>query len=94
MRPDSQRVLRAIAFGLVAVGLAYLCGFVLSSLQNPLALMAIFVAGVAAATFGPSRIAQAIRTHPRVMAPAALVLFLVAVLYLISPTYIGPGFQR
>ena len=94
MRPKSTRLLRAIGFGLVAVGLAYLGGFVLPSLQNPLALMAMFVAGVATAMLGRSRIAQGFRKHPQMIAPAVLVLLLAAVLSLISPTYIGPGFQR
>jgi hypothetical protein len=88
LRTAGSRALRSVAFGVVAVGLAYVAGFVLSGLQNPFALAAVFVLVGAALMYGPARIAQAGRLHPRLSLTAVAVAIALAVLFLSSPTYI------
>jgi hypothetical protein len=89
VQPLGSRALRSVAFGVVAVGLAYVAGFVLSGLQNPFALAAVFVLVGAALMYGPARIAQAGRLHPRLSLTAVVVVVPVVVIFLISPTYIA-----
>ena len=85
-----SRALRSMAFGLAAVAVAWVAGFVFSGLQNPLLVAAVFALVVTVAMVGLGRIAQWLRPHARLSFVAVAVVETVLVLYLVSPTYITP----
>ena len=85
-----SRALRSMAFGLAAVAVAWVAGFVFSGLQNPLLVAAVFALVVTVAMVGLGRIAQWLRPHARLSFVAVAVVATVLVLYLVSPTYITP----
>jgi hypothetical protein len=94
VEPLNSRALRPIAFGVVAVGLAYLAGFVMGTLQNPLVLAVVFVLVITGTLLGFRPIRDQVELHARlsviVLAVAVMVLPLV-VLWLVMPTYITAG---
>jgi hypothetical protein len=77
----------SVAFGVIALAVAWVAGFVFIGLQGATALAAIFVLVVVATLFGPWRIARAVRSHPLLILAVAVAMPLV-VLFLSSPTYI------
>ena len=89
MQPLGSRALRSIAFGVVAVGLAYVAGFVVAGLQDAAALAVLFVLVVVAVMFGPGRIAHAVRLHPLLSLVAFAVVTPIVLLFLSSPTYVA-----
>jgi hypothetical protein len=85
------RALRSIAVGVVAVGLAYVAGFVVPTLQNPLALAVVFVLVVTGTMPRPRRIVEWVRLHARLSVVVVAVVATILVLFLVSPTYITPA---
>ena len=83
-----------MGFGVLAVGLTAVAGFVIPSLQNPFVLVVLFALVVTALMLGRSRMTDWLQLHARLV--VVVVAFVVvgvlplAVLYLVQPTYIGP----
>jgi len=77
------------------VVLAYVAGFVISMLQNPFALAAVFVLVVTGTMLGFRPIRDQVGLHARlsvvVFAVAVMVVLPLVVLWLVVPTYITPG---
>jgi hypothetical protein len=88
-----SRSLRSVAFGVMALALAYVVGVVVPGFRNPLALAAVFVLVVTAAMLGFRRIGQWVQQlHPLlalvvvVVVVVLVVVVLLALLWLFSPT--------
>jgi hypothetical protein len=90
-----SRSLRSVAIGVVALALAYVLGVVLPGLRNPLSLAGVFVLVVTAAMLGFGRTAQWVQQLPPlltlVVVAGVVVVVLLVLLWLISPSPMGPG---
>jgi hypothetical protein len=84
-----SRSLRSVAFGVVALALAYVVGVVEPGFRKPLALAAVFVLVVTAEMLGVRRIAQWVQLHP-LLTLVVMVVVLLALLWLFIPTPMGP----
>jgi hypothetical protein len=85
-----SRAVLSVTIGLIALALSWAAGFVISGLQGVTALAAVFVLAVVATMFGPGRVAQAVRSHPLLTLALLVVVTLLVVLVLMSPTYTMP----
>jgi hypothetical protein len=76
-----SRSLRSVAFGVVALALAYVLGVVVPGFRNPVGLAAVFVLVVTEAMLGFRRIAQWVQQlHPLLTLVVAVVVVPLALL--------------
>ena len=90
-----SRSLRSVTFGALALALAWDVGVIVPGFRNPLALAAAFVLVVTAAMLGVRRVDQWVQhLRPLQTLVVVFVVVLVALLalyWVISPTPMGPG---